>query len=153
MVKGAAACSGENLCTPAQWGLQFRINGNADWLAQGNIVHSLDQSDHSWKQQYDSLVTHAYEGFDNPAITVRNNLQAAWGDDVPDGIESLDQPGRTLGEYYVKLLSGGEITAEVDGEDDFDRFMNLVKSRGPQQWDEKLTAKAINAYIREGFEQ
>lgn len=153
MVKGDQPCSGENLCTPAQWGLHFLVNGDADWLAKGNIVHSIEENDRTWEGEYDGLVTKAFKGLDDPTVVAIDNHQSSWGSEVLEGVTESDERVLTLGDYYLELLNTGAVTEEQVGEDEFDKFMNLVKARGIQQWDEKLTAKAINSYIRAGFKK
>lgn len=151
MVKGTKPCSGTNLCTPAQFGLDFDINGNADWVAKGNVVHSLDESNNTWRQEYAELVSMAFKGIDDPSVDASDNVQSQWGEEVLDGVAEVVAPAPTLGEYYIQLVQEGAIAEPPNGEDDFDRFMTVVKSRGLQQWDERLTAKAINEFIRGGI--
>lgn len=151
MIKGDEPCSGKGLCTRARWGMDFYVNGNADWLAQGNVVHSLDESDDSWMQKYDELITRAFRGIDDPAVKASDNLQSSWGESLLEGVTETTAEGRTLGDYYHELVSAGDLADEYIGEDNFDRFMTAAKERGLQQWNEKLTAKAINDYIRAGF--
>lgn len=151
MVKGDEPCTGKNLCSRARWGLDFYVNGNADWLAKGNLVHSLNESDDSWMEKYDQLVTRAFRGIDDPAVDASNNVQSSWGEGVLEGVTEMPDEGRTLGDYYHQLVSTGELIDEYIGKDNFDRFMTAAKERGLRQWDEKLTAKAINDFIRAGF--
>src|SRR5690606_4293443 len=48
MIKGNKPCSGAALCTPALWGIEFGVNGDADYQAHGNIVSGLSPEDTSW---------------------------------------------------------------------------------------------------------
>ncbi len=151
MVKGDAPCSGDNLCSPARYGLHFDINGDADWRAQGNIVHSTEESDTTWEKEFNGLVTRAFEGIDDPEVVASDNKQADWGSKILDGVAESARQGLTLGDYYLELEQLGALAQDYEGEDNFDKFMNMVKTRPLQQWDELHTARSINSYIRAGF--
>lgn len=142
MVKGKDACSGANLCTAAVWGIEFDINGAADWQAHGNIASSLSPEDKQWQTKYNGLVRKSLPGLDDPSAKSSNNLAWRWQSNDEGGAESAyPDPGRTLGDYNESL----------GGANSFDAFMETVKNRSLQQWDERYTAKEINKYIRAGF--
>lgn len=148
MAKGDNACAGTNLCTSAVWGIQMKVNGKADYRAEGNIVHSLSNST-SWKKMYKSLVLRPLYGFDDAAVKGSNNVSYAWTTNADKGVPS-GVTLRTLGDYYAKLRADGAIPA-ANGTDNFDRFMNVVLNRNLGEWDTRLTAKAVNEYIRAGI--
>jgi hypothetical protein len=142
MIKGIDACTGAGLCTPAVWGIEFDINGAADWQAHGNIASSSSPDDKQWQTKYKNLTKRSLPGLDNPAAKSSNNIAWRWQSNDEGGSESAyPAPGRTLADYNQSL----------GGAHSFDEFMEKVKSRQLQQWDERYTAKSINQYIRAGF--
>ncbi len=151
MIKGDAPCSGVNLCSSAVYGVHFDVNGAADWKAQGNIVHSRAEIDTLWNQHYSGLVIRAFEGIDKPAVAASGNQQWSFGSNVLKNVVQVSKPGLTLGDYYAHLSRAGVVTQNHAGSDNFDRFMTMVKSRELQKWDDRLSAKAVNNYIRTSF--
>jgi hypothetical protein len=47
----------------------------------------------------------------------------------------------------------GDYNESIGGANDLDAFMNMAKSRALHTWDERYTAKLINAFIRAGYAQ
>jgi hypothetical protein len=141
MVKGLDACKGTNLCTPAVWGIEFNVNGAADWQAHGNIVSLLSPEDKQWSTKYKSLVKKSLPGLENPATKSSNNISWKWESTTQGTNQKYPAPDRTLADY----------NASLGGKKSFDAFMTVVLNRQPQTWDERYTATAINNYIRAGF--
>lgn len=144
MVKGDKPCSGVNLCTPARWGIDFDVNGAADYMASGNIVSGVDNAHTSWATQFDNLVTKSIyiHGDPSPAVKMSANITWRWQTPTEGDGPNYADPGRTLADYNQSL----------GGDSSFEDFMKTVKSRGLQTWDERYTAKSINSYIRAGFQ-
>lgn len=141
MVKGNNACSGKNLCTGAVWGIEFDINGKADWQARGNIASLTSPDDTQWKTVLGGLVKQALPGLDDPAAKSSNNIAWKWRSSDEGTSVKYPDPDRTLGRYNQSL----------GGANSFDAFMDVVRNRPLQTWDERYTAKSINNYIRAGF--
>lgn len=158
MYKGVDPCSGNNLCTPALWGITTADIGGGAVTVKGNVVHSLASVDKKWSSFIQNLKTSGI-GLNKPDQTEQaNNIVWRWQESDAKG--SYPAPGRTLGDYYAQLQNNGKIatlsasgyiTKEVKGTDGFDSFMNLVRNRAPQTWDDSLSANGINNYIRAGF--
>lgn len=153
MVKGLDPCGYTNSCSPALWGIDLDLRGgNADWQAHGNIV-SLAFDDNQWQDLYGSLVKRALghhtpeknnfliPGFDHPQIAESNNIAWQWSSETEGTDATYPDPNRTLADY----------NAHLGGSHSFDGFMNVVLTRPLQTWDDRYSAPAINAYIREGF--
>ncbi len=160
MFKGINACSGNNLCTPALWGITTADIGQGEITVKGNVVHSRATGDQRWSVSYENLKSFGI-GLHKPEVTAQAaNITWRWASDSEGGSSGYPAPGRTLGDYYTQLQNSGKINGlvasgyvsnDAKGSDNFDTFMNLVKKRNPQTWDNSLTADAINDYIRAGF--
>jgi hypothetical protein len=141
MIKGINACKGNGLCTSAVWGIEFDINGAADWQARGNIASLLSPEDKQWQTKYKSLVKKSMPGLDNPVAKSSNNISWKWESATQGTGPKYPAPDRTLADY----------NASLGGTKSFDAFMTVVLNRQLQTWDERYTASAINNYIRAGF--
>ncbi|WP_347329649.1 Ig-like domain-containing protein [Marinimicrobium locisalis] len=151
MVKGIDACSFNNSCTRAVWGLDVDLRGalveqDADWQVHGNIVSRLAEEDTEWLRLYDDntgLVVEAIKKAEDPRVTASNNIAWRWNDDEGEAPDShtYPDPDRTLADY----------NASLGGVRNFDAFMQVVLTRPLQTWDERYTAYSINDYIRAGF--
>jgi len=141
MVKGDKPCSGNVLCTPALWGIDFNINGDADYQAHGNIVFGQSPEDTNWNKTYKSLVRKAFLGLDSGSIKASNNILWKWDTPNQGAEKKYSAPGRTLGGYNQIL----------GGQNSFDEFMTAVLNRQVGTWDAKYSAAAINQFIRDGF--
>jgi hypothetical protein len=131
MNRGVNACSGENLCTDAIWGLQVENLGEADIRVEGNIVSNR-------------LFEH--EGFvkgirDDEAAVYTDNIVYRWDSEDQGRDAGYPDPDRTVADY----------NASLGGERSFEAFIEKVRNRGLQEWDERYSADAVNDYIREGF--
>ncbi|HEY7886265.1 MAG TPA: Ig-like domain-containing protein [Cellvibrionaceae bacterium] len=156
MIKGHDACSFDNACSGAFWGIDLDTRGgNADWQARDNIVSSQAPGDTQWQTQGYGLNrialghktpatggTH-HRGLDAPHITETNNIAWQWANASEGEGPSYPDPGRTLADYNTHL----------GGARSFEAFMTVVLNRPLQTWDERYSAAAINDYIREGFGQ
>lgn len=144
MIKGDNPCAGVNLCTPALWGLDLQIFGDADRIRTGNIVSKLapTSADSLWSGKYKQLQRDSYRpNLGDARVQDEDNIAYRWSsDDEGVGVDYVD-PERTLGSY----------NASLGGADSFEDFMYKVLNRPLQTWDEKYTAYAINDYIRDGF--
>ncbi len=158
MYKGVDPCSGKNLCTPALWGITTADVGGGAITVKDNVVHSLASVDKKWTTFIQDLKTSGI-GLNKPEQTDQAN-NIVWGWNGNDTTGKYPAPGRTLGDYYAQLQNNGKIatlsasgyvTKQVKGTDGFDSFMNLVRNRAPQTWDDSMTANGINSYIRAGF--
>jgi len=74
--------------------------------------------------------------------------------------QNYNDPERTLGDYFdflggaalgAELVASGYLDQFIAGDDSFDSFMYIVKHRNLRKWDSRLTAEAINAYIKGGY--
>lgn len=139
IAKGDQACTGANLCTPALWGVHIDELGDGDFQLIGNIAHSLSEND-EWTQVFTGLVRTGIRF--NALATYDSNISWHWDSDTDGDAVSYVDPGRTLEDYHASI---GAVPT-------FDAFMDIVKSRSIQSWDERYSAKAVNAYIRAGFE-
>ena len=71
----------------------------------------------------------------------------------------IPDPERGLIEWYLGTISSGVVddleakgvTTRTAGPDDYDNAINLFKNRELNKWDERLTATAVNAFIRAGY--
>lgn len=162
MIKGQAPCVGNNLCTPARWALHTADIGGAQVTVKDNVIHSSAPGDTQWSSLYSDLKAFGL-GLDlrNPGQTAQSgNIVWKWANASEGTGVNYPAPGRTLGDYYQQLSQAGTVSSLQSsgyvkqartGSDHFDSFMNLVLSRELQQWNDNLTAEAINDYIRAGF--
>jgi len=141
MIKGDKPCSATNLCTSALWGIDFSVNGEADYQLHGNITSLLSPDDKLWGTKYKSLTKKAFRGIENPAVSASNNIAWKWESTTQGTTQKYPAPDRTLADY----------NASLGGTKSFDAFMKVVLNRPLQVWDERYTAAAINKYIRAGF--
>ena len=174
MIKGHDHCQGNNLCTTALWGLEINPPPGFPVDLDKNIIHSrTKEADTAWREYtagkygIQSAAIALYTKRWDPSIAnpgVHDNISWQWN---PERREELDyghgnypDPGRTLGDYYQHLRGAGvldELVADgtVDrvraGSDDFESFLNLALNRSRGQWDDRISAPAVNDYIRAGF--
>ena len=161
MVKGDNACVVNGLCTGALWGLEMYLNDdNPDDLnlhLHHNIVSKLASEnpgvDDLWPTVFTKLSLKSIINEDEASVVSSNNVRYHWQSETEGDDRNFVDPERTLGTYYQYLRSNGTIKQEADGEDDFDRFLNVVKNRPAGTWSEALTATAINDYIRDGYSE
>ncbi len=141
MIKGKSPCSGNNLCTPAFWGIEFNLNGDADWEAKGNVAAMRAPGDTLWSTMYSGLNRIGIKNLNDARVDSANNISWKWSSDADGTDKTYPAPGRTLGDY----------NASLGGSNSFEEFMEVVLNRPPQLWDDRYSAPAINAYIRAGF--
>jgi len=141
MIKGKAPCSGNNLCTPALWGIEFNLNGAADWVAKDNVATMRAPGDTLWTTMYSGLNRIGIKNLNDPKVDASNNISWKWSSDTDGTDKTYPAAGRTLGDY----------NASLGGSNSFEEFMEVVLNRPAQLWDERYSAPAINAYIRQGF--
>ena len=146
MVKGLGACTADNVCSSASWGMEIRVNGNADYEIHDNIIELRDPTDTLWPTVYSSLnLQSVSRTADSPysmsLLNETGTITYKFENDQEGTDQGYKDPGRTLADY----------NASLGGARDFDEFMNIVKSRPLHTWDDRYSAKSINAYIREGF--
>lgn len=144
MVRGNAACTGNNLCTGALWGLEFSAMGFADWRGERNIISHVRINPES-TAKYGSLSRASVHTHKDQASTVQlnGNLAYKWTNNTEGVSAQYPDPERTLGSYNQSL----------GGANSFEAFMDVVLNRAPATWDERYTASAINKYIRAGFKK
>jgi hypothetical protein len=131
MGRGIDACNDPDICTKAIWGIQVENLGQADVRVEGNIVSNR-------QFQYEGYV----KGIrDDEAAVYTDNIVYRWDSEDQGTDAGYPDPGRTVADYNASL--GGEAS--------FEAFINTVRNRGLQEWDERYTADAVNDYIREGF--
>ncbi|MDQ2623901.1 MAG: hypothetical protein M3Y20_01945, partial [Actinomycetota bacterium] len=174
MIKGHDHCQGKNLCTTALWGLEIIPPPTHPIDVQKNIVHSRTAaSDDAWRElsaaKY-GLQSQAFSIFrkrfhpDTPVRGVGENISWSWNPERADerdfGPGGYPDAGRTLGGYFQKLQANGALDdlvreGTVDkvrtGGDDFESFLNLVLNRAAGTWDARISAPAVNDYVRAGF--
>lgn len=119
MIKGITPCSGTNLCTGAVWGLVTEDVQNADLQISGNISQGHAVNDTQW-------VGILPYGLQFKTL------------DVSNGWSLNAQYGKTLADYNQHL----------GGNNSFEDFINSALNRKLQTWNESMSAKSINAYIR-----
>lgn len=126
MVKGNKPGAGEGLLTPALWGIYIDEPGEGEFILEGNRVHWEADNETAWRTKYSGLNTRPISIHKAARVTKNDTIVVA--------------NGRTLDDYAAHLgIPGG-----------FDGFMAKVLNRGVDEWDERLTAKAANAYLRGG---
>lgn len=127
------SCADPALCTGAIWGLWLENLGEADVKVEGNIASERFATDMEIfaKGIKDDLESVQYS----------NNISYKWATDDEGVSQSYPDPGRTAADYNATL--GGEAS--------FEAFIDVVRNRPLQTWDERYTADAVNDYIREGF--
>src|SRR5690606_13462291 len=80
MYKGVDPCSGNNLCTPALWGITTADVGGGAITVKGNVVHSLAGVDKKWTTFIQSLKTSGI-GLNKPEQTDQaNNIVWRWNE-------------------------------------------------------------------------
>ena len=131
---GGDSCSNSALCTGAIWGLWVENLGQADVQVEGNIISNRMEQNTSANIYAEGLKK------DN-AASYSNNIVYQWNDQEQGTGQGYPDPERTLADY----------NASLGGEESFEAFIQKVRNRGLQQWDERYTADAINDYIRAGF--
>ena len=163
MIKGQSPCQGENLCTAALWGLQLSHPGESTVSIRGNVVHSRAPGDTAWQQFYERLSAQSYNLPKPVPAGVEDNIAWQWVDEQEGTTTSYPDPGRTLADYYDhlaatgvldELVASGYVGAEhVDRspDDGFVAYLDVVLHRAPGEWDQRLSADAINDHVREGF--
>lgn len=171
MMKGHDFCEGPNLCTLALWGIELKPPRTHPIVGERNVIHSRSRLQDEgfkklWPQRNDLSVAglQVYnQRLDpkNPPAGVRENLEWHWLTPTQDtGSGDYPDPGRTLGDYFQHLRAQGVLDELVrsglvdrvrQGEDDFDSFVQLQLHRAPGTWDERITAGAVNDWIRAGF--
>jgi len=172
MIQGVSEDYAAIQSTGAQWGLVTSDDvwsGAADIRFNGNIVSRRTDSaiDNLWPQKFGSLGyvsgtefmdPNRIEDF-SPHVIRTDNI--SWHFDSTnqgDGFGYVD-PDRGLAEWYLDAVSSGVVadlvsngvTTETVGTDDFDSAVYLFKNRKLNKWDERLTAPAVNAFIRAGY--
>lgn len=156
MVKGVDPCQNNNvanLCSRALWGIDMDIRGGlADWLARDNIVSRLGPDDNQWRSMMDTRYNATWEERYQLSVAgmnrwtpeqsaAGNNIIWKWSLNPEEPTHNYPDPDRTLADY----------NAALGGERSFEAFIEQVKNRELQTWDERYTAYAINNYIRAGF--
>lgn len=156
MIKGVDPCQNNNvanLCSRALWGIDMDIRGgDADWLAQDNIVSRLGADDNQWRSMVDTrynatweeryqLSVAALNRWTPEQTAAGNNIVWKWSLNPEEPAHNYPDPDRTLADY----------NASLGGARSFEAFIEQVKNRELQMWDERYSAYAINNYIRAGF--
>jgi len=154
MVKGVDACAAQHpdfegesafLCTPALWGLHVVVYGNGDFQSTGNIVHSQAPDDLQWMGFFSNLNRSSLPVDDmengNVPLLQENNIGWHWSSGTEGDNPSYPDPGRTLADYHEAIT----------GQSGFGAFMESVRNRPLQTWDQRFTASGINDFVREGF--
>lgn len=136
MIKGDAACSGNNLCTPAVWGLVLAEKGKGRFIVEDNIV---SQTYLPAQNKFDSL-KRAGLGIELADVN-KGNIGYRFSYNDEGGTGKYMDPGRTVSTY----------AASIGLEPGFDSFMKQVLNRPVGEWPKELTAQAINEYFRAGF--
>ena len=134
MGRGIDACSNGALCTGAVWGLWVENLGQANVEVEGNIIANRMESNTSANIYAEGLKK-------DGAASYSGNIVYQWNDQEQGTGQGYPDPERTLADY----------NASLGGERSFEAFIQKVRHRGLQQWDERYTADAINDYIRAGF--
>lgn len=152
---GLVACTVGGLCTGALWGSWISLHGNADYKQYSCVSSKLADDDNlSFPTGLIRIKRSFYVsddfGIPDSALDVQNIAAYHWVTPTEGDDDGYTDPDRTLGTYYQFLLSQGLTPAA--GDDDFDSFMNIAKSRLRGQWDERVSAKEIVKYIQAGYD-
>jgi hypothetical protein len=160
--------SWDNGKTGALWGIRMPPSANnPDVRIDGCIVSFLDAETKD-RPAFPQIADFEINNLTIPVNTVAYEHNAGTQNDNYDSQGNITNgtiytdPDRTLGTWYTdiavgtglitELVTNGVIDNPSVGYDDFDSAINVFKARKVGQWDERLTANAVNNYIRTGYD-
>lgn len=168
MAKGDNSGASGNLVNRFQKGFEFvKTANNTFFKYHQNVISMRDPNiaayvagnpnlDPAW----DNLSFTAFDSQEFPndgsidpiVVDISGNAEYHYeAVDSGDGAGYPD-PNRTAGTWVTDGLFESSTPGYDDPfDDDFDRFMNMCKSRRLGTWDDRLTADGLNTYIRAGY--
>jgi hypothetical protein len=132
--------------TSAVWGIEIGPNVRSMTNMQSTVIALRHPDDTEvFARSYDAL-----SGDDE--VSDVNTVLYHWNAlDQGDGL-GLTDPTRTIGTYYQKLVTDGDLTGLEPGTDDMDKMLGVMKSRKAGEWNSKFSAYTLNDYIRVGYD-
>jgi hypothetical protein len=130
--------------TAAVWGLDMSDRIFSIAVVQSMVVTLRDPNDTN-EPFFRSFSSFTQEGNFIPT----NFAEYHWNTLTQgDGEGYTDPTNGTLGAYYQKLVTDGDLTGSEPGDDNFDKLMGVLKERDKDTWNDKFSASAVNDFIR-----